>query len=182
MILHHSVYGWFDTQSEQVCAEMVMKYPNGSLFVEIGAFMGKSTCYIAQEIKRKNKEIEFHVIDHFCGSPEHEQMLKGKNLFDIFINNMEAAEVLDSIEVIRKDANDVIENYEDNSIDFLYLDADHSYEAVKNDIQKWLPKVRGTLVGDDYVNVHPGVIKAVNEILGQENIRIHGRTWIYEVK
>jgi len=95
---------------------------------------------------------------------------------------MEAAEVLDSIEVIRKDANDVIENYEDNSIDFLYLDADHSYEAVKNDIQKWLPKVRGTLVGDDYVNVHPGVIKAVNEILGQENIRIHGRTWIYEVK
>lgn len=179
MILHHSIYGWFDTQSEQICAEMIMKYPDGSVFVEIGAFMGKSTCYIAQEIKRKNKQIQFDVIDHFQGSSEHKTMLQGKDLFEIFKDNMKKAEVLNSINIISKDANEVVNNYKDHSIDFLYLDAGHSYEEVKNDIQKWLPKVRGTLVGDDYVSVHSGVIKAVNELLGK--VRIHGRTWIYEV-
>ena len=73
---HTDIFGWFDTQSEQICAEMVLKYPNGH-FVEIGAFMGKSTSYIAQEIQRKEKNITFDVIDHFQGSEDHQSMLLG---------------------------------------------------------------------------------------------------------
>lgn len=184
MIHHTKIDGWFDTQSEQVCAEMVLKYPDGSHFVEVGAYMGRSTCYIGQEIIRKEKKIKFDVIDHFKGSPEHQEFLKDKSLYDIFIENMKKAEILDSINVIQKDSNEAVKDYENNSLDFIYIDADHSYEAVKNDINIWIPKIKtnGTLVGDDYVGVHPGVIKAVDEVLGKGNIRIHGRNWIYEKK
>jgi len=42
--------------------------------------------------------------------------------------------------------------YDDNSLDFVCLDADHSYKAVTNDIRSWYPKIKtgGILGGDDY--------------------------------
>ena len=58
----------------------------------------------------------------------------------------------------------------DGTLDFVYLDADHSYAAVKADIAAWWPKVRkgGILAGHDYVqglinNSEFGVIQAVSE-------------------
>jgi predicted O-methyltransferase YrrM len=54
----------------------------------------------------------------------------------------------------------------DGSMDFVFIDADHSYEAVKLDIAKWAPKVKpgGWLGGHDYhPRKFPGVVKAVSE-------------------
>ena len=54
---------------------------------------------------------------------------------------------------------------EDNSLDFIFIDADHSYEQTKNDILTWSPKVKdgGMILGHD-LNWH-GVQIAVNELL-----------------
>lgn len=40
----------------------------------------------------------------------------------------------------------------DNSLDFIYIDADHHYNAVKADLAAWVPKVRpgGIIAGHDY--------------------------------
>ena len=62
-----------------------------------------------------------------------------------------------------------VDLFEDNSLDFVFIDASHEYEDVKNDILAWLPKVKrgGILAGHDYyVNQDwfSGVKKAVNEI------------------
>lgn len=58
----------------------------------------------------------------------------------------------------------------DGSMDFVFLDADHSYEGVRADIAAWLPKVRkGCWIGGhDYANDMPeydfsGVKRAVDE-------------------
>jgi len=50
-------------------------------------------------------------------------------------------------------------------IDWVYIDADHSYEAVKTDIKIWWEKLsdRGILAGHDYDETHPGVMRAVQE-------------------
>jgi predicted O-methyltransferase YrrM len=48
-------------------------------------------------------------------------------------------------------------------IDFLYVDADHSEEGVRADLEAWVPHVRlgGLIVGDDYDNaIYPGVKQA----------------------
>ncbi len=52
-----------------------------------------------------------------------------------------------------------------NNLDFVYIDGNHNYEFVKQDIANYYPKVRegGLLGGHDYIPLHPGVIKAVNE-------------------
>jgi len=59
------------------------------------------------------------------------------------------------------------EGVPDGSLDFVFLDADHSYEGCKSDILAWLPKLKpdGWITGHDY-NRYPGVRKAVDEVLG----------------
>lgn len=77
--------------------------------------------------------------------------------------------------------------------DFVYLDADHSYEAVKADIAAWWPAVRGggVLAGHDYIadgyyepgSLKPsaeyregmsefGVIRAVTEFSAREGLQV----------
>ena len=59
----------------------------------------------------------------------------------------------------------------------MFIDADHSYEAVKADIEAWLPlvKVGGILCGHDYGLYLPGVAKAVKEKFGND-VRVTGKT------
>lgn len=57
--------------------------------------------------------------------------------------------------------------FDDGEVDFVFIDADHSYEAASSDIAAWLPKIRrgGLLLGHDYMpGRFPGVCRAVDEL------------------
>lgn len=56
-----------------------------------------------------------------------------------------------------------------NSLDFVFIDAGHHYNEVKKDILAWRPTVKpgGWVMGHDYSDKWPGVIEAVNEVLGK---------------
>jgi len=65
--------------------------------------------------------------------------------------------------------------FEDNSVDFVYLDADHKYESVKEEIKAWWPKIKlgGILAGHDYIDVsYFGVIPAVDEFVEREKLEL----------
>ncbi len=67
----------------------------------------------------------------------------------------------------------------DGWADFVFIDAGHSYAAVKADIAAWLPKVKpgGWFGGHDYHPKFPGVIRAVGEEFGAK-IALHpGHIW-----
>lgn len=72
-------------------------------------------------------------------------------------------------QIVRKSSVEAAKDFADASLDFVFIDADHSYEAVKADIQAWLPKVKpgGFISGHDYENTDfPafGVKQAVDEL------------------
>ena len=56
---------------------------------------------------------------------------------------------------------------EDQSLDFAYIDADHTYASAKSDIEAWYPKVKkgGIFCGHDYAERTSGVVQAVDEFL-----------------
>ena len=56
--------------------------------------------------------------------------------------------------VVRKDSVEASKDFEDESLDFVYIDADHSYEGCLRDITTWYPKVRpgGVISGHDFVD------------------------------
>jgi len=67
-----------------------------------------------------------------------------------------------------------------NDLDFVYIDGDHNYEAVKKDLEMYYPKVKkgGLFSGHDYANRAPGVVKAVNEFFANKKEAIHsGGRW-----
>lgn len=74
---------------------------------------------------------------------------------------------------------DVVDEFE-NDIDFLYIDANHSYPSIKKDLQLYLPKVKvgGVIGGHDYVEPWTGVIKAVDEFIGKPDMVYIDGSWI----
>jgi len=60
---------------------------------------------------------------------------------------------------------DMAVKIKDQSLDFVYLDADHSYEGVLADLMAWFPKLKdgGLIAGHDYLNVAYGVNQAVHD-------------------
>lgn len=76
----------------------------------------------------------------------------------------------------------------DGSMDFVFLDADHSYDGVRADIAAWLPKVRkgGWIGGHDYANDMPeydfsGVKRAVDEAFSEGVELDSNYTWFWRV-
>lgn len=65
------------------------------------------------------------------------------------------------------------EMFSPETFDFIFIDANHGYEFVKEDILAWWPKLKkgGLMCGDDYQDkpTH-GVIRAVDELLPRRNV------------
>lgn len=66
--------------------------------------------------------------------------------------------------------------FEDQSLDMTFIDGDHTYEMVKQDIKLWPPKIRkgGLIIFHDYGGRYRGVSKAVNREFGQQNLILPG--------
>lgn len=67
---------------------------------------------------------------------------------------------------------------EDESLDFVFIDARHDYQYVKEDIEAWSLKVKpgGYITGHDIE--HSGVKRAVKEIFGEYNTDIDEIWWV----
>jgi GR25 family glycosyltransferase involved in LPS biosynthesis len=160
-------------------SSMVKRFQTNSKFVEVGSWKGKSSAFMAVEIANSNKHIDFYCVDTWKGSIEHQNNPDIKNLYETFLHNMEPLKGY--FNPIRKSSIEAAKDFKDNSLDFVFIDASHEYEDVKNDIKAWLPKVKngGILAGHDYYDFQ-GVSKAVQELL--TNFKIIDYCWVYEVK
>lgn len=163
---YNQIPGW-PNELPQIYAKMVQRFPEGSHFVEVGAWKGASTVAMGVEIANSGKKIRFDVVDTWEGSEEHQndQIVKENKLFEEFLNNI--TPVRTYINPIKMSSVEAANLYQDNSLDFVCIDANHVYEEVKKDIQAWLPKIKsgGMFAGDDFHHTWPGVIQAVKELL-----------------
>lgn len=72
--------------------------------------------------------------------------------------------------------------FADASIDIVYIDSIHTYEAVCREIDQWRPKVKpgGFLAGHDYDPMAwPGVVRAVDEKLGRPSHLFGDTSWAH---
>lgn len=77
--------------------------------------------------------------------------------------------------IVRGLSVEVAQHVPPQSLDFVYLDADHSYKGVMEDLKAWIGKVRpgGAIGGHDYIDAHIpagvfGVKSAVKDFFGLE--------------
>uniref|UniRef100_A0A6M3JDY1 Putative methyltransferase n=1 Tax=viral metagenome TaxID=1070528 RepID=A0A6M3JDY1_9ZZZZ len=144
-----------------------LKGNNNLVIAEIGVLRGEN----AREILSEWNEVEtLYLIDNFCcGWNEFETAKK-------IIYPWEDRciwKIQDSVEAI----NDI----EDDLLDCVYIDGDHSYEGVKRDIlASWKKlKIGGVLAGHDYQKRWKsleGAVKAVDEFVAENKLELWSAT------
>jgi predicted O-methyltransferase YrrM len=146
-------------------AEAVRQADDGAHFVEIGAWLGQSTAFLAVEIINSGKKIKLDVVDTWpdqMDAPMLKQWVaKYGSARPHFERNIKP--VRDAITVYQMPSVEAAKLYQDQSLDFVYIDGDHELESVRADLEAWAPKVKqgGVLAGDDFAEY--AVAKAVFE-------------------
>jgi len=165
------VEGWFSYP--QLYAYAVHSFPYGK-FVEIGTWLGQSAVFMAVEIANSKKNIDFFCVDTWKGSEEHmdDQRVVEDKLYETFLENIKP--ISEYIIPMRLRSDQAASHFKDESLDFVFIDANHEYEEVKKDIELWYPKVKkgGIFAGHDYSDTWQGVVQAVNEWSQKNNIQI----------
>jgi hypothetical protein len=101
--------------------------------------------------------------------------------FEVFTENMKPAEGF--YNAVKLPSIEAAKLYGDNSLDFVFIDASHEYESVKDDIEAWYPKIKfgGYIGGHDYVRGEYGVYRAVDERFGKD-FELYGVSWLHHKK
>lgn len=158
--IYHSIPGWFSFAD--FYSEIIKKMPTGSRLVEIGTYHGCSLSYLVVEAINSGKKFDIIGVDA-CPWPDVEPE---------FNKNMEPLKGHFTTK-FGGDSFDRIKEFEDKSIDFAFIDANHTYEYVSKDIAALLPKMKdgGIIAGHDFNAAHPGVVQAVIEaFIGDINV------------
>ena len=132
--------------------------------VEIGSWKGRSTKELLESCKGT-----VYAVDHWNGTETDASSLAvfGLNVYDEFMKN---AGHYPNLEILRGNSLDMVHQFNGDKVDTVFIDAGHTYEECKADIETWLPKCKKIICGHDYTEGYPGVIKAVNEKFGKVNL------------
>ena len=181
-----------DALALESVVRMVLK--DGVKVAEIGSWKGMSTAIIAKTVTDFNGSV--YAIDHWQGSvgvPEHKQA-EIMEMFSVFRKNMESLGLMKNIHPLVMASQYASEIFKDNSLDMVFIDADHRYSFIKHDVEAWLPKVKidGIIAGHDcegnYASLgsfkteidkhceedvivgicHAGVVKALFDVFGND--------------
>ena len=156
---------------------VIQKFGDGSHFVEVGSWRGRSAAFMGVEIINSGYDITFDCIDTWEGSIEHKN-LDLSNLYNEFLDNIKP--IIKVINPIKTTSLEASKLYADNSLDFIFIDASHQYQDVLDDINAWLPKIKegGILAGHDFG--FGDVNKAVTTFFNNTSFSVSEDCWIYE--
>jgi hypothetical protein len=158
--------------------------PKGAIGAEIGVHMG---AYSAQILNISHPK-KLYLIDPYRYRSEETY---GRALYG---GSETSQEILDRryeqvrrmlqkpietgiVELIRETNAQAARLIPDESLDYVYIDGDHSFDMVRSDIKTYLPKIKpnGLIIGDDYsLNGWwgAGVVKAFAQCLHEDNLKI----------
>lgn len=181
--------GWFNHGAKIL--ELVEQHrPN--VCVELGTWLGASAIPVARSIRRWGGTLT--CVDTWAGTVDGEALYRAPWMLASCARNIMDAGVSATVRLIPAATFDAATCWT-SPIDYLYVDADHSYEGVLSDLLAWTPHVRcgGLLLGDDYgSDMYHGVQQAWDEFAQARGLTLnryqsdppdrHGIQLVYAVK
>lgn len=168
--IYSDIEGWFSFKEQY--DNMINVLPNGATVVEVGCWQGRSLSYMIIENLNKNKKFKIFAVDSYNNTYDGyygTRLAKNPNFLkeakENFFNNLK--DYRNQFTFIESISWKAAEQFKDESIDYVMIDAGHSYEDVIRDLESFYPKIKmgGYIGGDDYGrDGNNGVAKAVKEI------------------
>jgi hypothetical protein len=172
-VLDHNptgIDGWIKDNELEILKDLASRSDS---VIEIGSWKGRSTKALLESCKGL-----VYAVDHWEGSKTDLSCLAAasKDIYGEFIKNVGH---YPNLRVWKGDSLVMAASGNGIKVDMVFIDADHSYEACKADIEAWFPKCKKVICGHDYSSSFPGVIQAVNEKF--DNIKTCGSLWWVEL-
>lgn len=165
---YQNIQGYFTFPDFYKWAVEQLPSDQPSRCVELGVHSGRSAAFLAVEINNSGKPAKLDLIDLFTNGSIHN---RPRILSMIHSNFATVRHIVDKI--IPSDSAEAASQYDDKSVDFLFIDASHEYDYVKKDIAAWLPKMKSgaIMAGHDFEHIgSPGVCLAVMEAFDEWHI------------
>lgn len=146
--------GWFGIDDVAVYRAIVDCFPNGKL-LEVGSWRGRSLTSVLFLLKQLNYQ-KVYSVDTFMGAPTEistsQKDALEQDIYFQFLSNIKSFGYGEIVTTYKMESIKAAHLFDDNYFDVIFIDADHIYEAVKQDIYAWLPKVKsgGILCGHDW--------------------------------
>jgi hypothetical protein len=148
-----------DKNREEVLPKILLQNNLNGKGVEIGVFKGQFSKHILE-----NWQGKLYLVDPWRGVENYIDSSNHDNHPTAYLDAMKSIEGFEDRSImIRCLSTQAVELFEDESLDFVYIDGNHAYEYVKDDIQLWFPKLKkgGLFAGHDYLRMNweykPGI-------------------------
>jgi len=147
---------------------------------EVGVLTGKYSKWLCTKIRG----LKLYLIDPYVSYKEYSEFRTPEDMKRYEKEARERVAQFDC-KFIKKFSMDAVKDFADESLDFVFIDANHSFEYCYDDIREWSKKVRkgGIVSGHDYSPYMWGVKKAVDKWVGENNINplflIGQNVWFY---
>ncbi len=130
----------------------ITQISNG-ICLELGVFEGE----YSKKILEAGAKVLYMVDVWKAVEKDYEDYSNNKFHPNAYLEAMKIADLFSNKAIMIRTESKIASNLiEDESLDFMYIDANHYYESVKEDINKWYPKVKkgGVFGGHDYLKIN----------------------------
>jgi len=134
--------------------DLIEKLPKNINVVELGVFKGE----FAEELYKRMVPNHLTLVDIWEGSygsgdKDGQNHITIDNMETVYNSLIKKYSNTSNVSIIRSTSISFLQTQENNSLDMVYVDADHSYEAVKSDLELSYQKLKhgGILAGHDYI-------------------------------
>ncbi len=163
---------------------------------KLGCEVGVERARFSKILCQANPTLKLYGVDPWLFFEDYRNHVNQERLDEFFRETRERMKPF-NFQIIRDSSVNAARRFDDQILDFVYIDAMHDYKSVKEDIAAWHPKVKkgGIVSGHDYVdgrdNDRPdkpdyGVKKAVNQWVEEKHIKHlfilekdHVPSWFY---
>ena len=167
----------FEKNRREITQLLNERYTNG-IGCEIGVLRGDFSEHLLTNWKCKT----LYLVDCWTEHSDYDETFHNhEDNYTIMKNKLEPFK--ERINICRGYSHQVVNHFSDSFFDFIYIDANHSYEGCKMDLDIYWSKLKdgGIIMGDDYHlsdvehlnfgwnQVTFGVTKAVKEFVGEKN-------------
>lgn len=118
-----------------------------------GAEIGVERGVFSEILLRQNPEAEHYCIDYWNPYPEYNAWCNRSHLPQKFEETKDRLSKYPNVKFMRMFSMKAVKYFEDNSLDYVYIDANHELPWCMDDIVEWNKKVKpgGILAGHDYI-------------------------------